>query len=962
MPKAVSRALAVVAGATLLLLTAFGAQALAAKSTKTVNATATLTSLVNKTKNLPKLAASKSAKAKLLRSARSARSARSRPCTALRHLTAYRKTLRATRIRPTAKGTKNKAKLRARLAALGPAALTASKKLLSDRRTKSCGGGVIPSTLPMAKSTILSSDENGMTLRMEMPELKFASQTGGGKSWTQLVLPKSDTPAGDGRPGVPVISRSFAVPDGAKLSVVPGSTESYTIQGVDVFPAQPEPLDDNPIPGPPKGDPNNPAKPDFLKGSFAQGRFALDVDAYKSDSFVPAAAASGQILGQARDVTLGGLTIPAAQYDAADRTLKVLNTVDVRATFEGGSKTFTPELNSPWERSQQSFVSSLLNTGIVKSKLPFVIRRCGEEMLVITNPATQAAADQFAVGKRAQGWRTNVFQVGAGAGQIGTTPAQIQTFIRGRLTAPLCIHPSYVTIMGDDDLVPTFTDGPSGIPSDLKYSLKTDADELPDLAVGRILGNAQVNVAAAVTKILGYETTAPTGNGMLTKALIAAQFQDDDNDGQENRTFITMAETTRNGLTARGVAVDRVYGEHPGNNPQRFQDGSALPASLLKPGFGWNGTGAQVTAGWNEGRFMVVHRDHGWSDGWGTPGYGTADVQALTNGDRLPVVLSINCSSGAFDYDETSFASEALVKANGGAVGVFGDTRDSPSTANTQMSLGFVDALLPSVLPTEGPATKQRTGDALNWGKLRLHGISPLPNGTTRSEFYLWHYYGDPSMQMWGGGNAPIVINPIDIKATYKPGPISIPDPPPYLVEVSLPSGLSGQPISLLHNGQVVGKAIIAVNNTASIPAAFGDGSVKPGELEVAIDGDGAQPVKAPVDGVPKATPKMTQSCPSDVTLSGQLLTGTMTVTGTLEGPPAGSTVSVRFNGNPTTIDDRDVTVTTTTDGSGNWTASLPMFRGDQGDWVVSSSFAGDGKFAAATPAPPSCTINVHVS
>ena len=99
-----------------------------------------------------------------------------------------------------------------------------------------------------------------------------------------------------------------------------------------------------------------------------------------------------------------------------------------------------------------------LNRGAILSKVPFGIRRCGEEMLVITNPATQAAADQFALGKRAQGMRTNVFQVGSGAGQIGTTPAQIQAFIRARLTARLCIHPSYVTIIGDDDLVPTFTD------------------------------------------------------------------------------------------------------------------------------------------------------------------------------------------------------------------------------------------------------------------------------------------------------------------------------------------------------------------------------------------------------------------------------------------------------------------------------------------------------------------------
>ena len=209
---------------------------------------------------------------------------------------------------------------------------------------------------------------------------------------------------------------------------------------------------------------------------------------------------------------------------------------------------------------------------------------------------------------------------------------------------------------------------------------------------------------------------------------------------------------------------------------------------------------------------MVVHRDHGWSDGWGTPGYGTADVQALTNANRLPVVLSINCSSGAYDYDETSFAGEALVKADGGAVGVFGDTRDSPSTANTQMSLGFVDALLPSVLPGEGPATKQRTGDALNWGKMRLNGISPLPNGTTRSEFYLWHYYGDPSMQMWGGGNAPIVINPALIKAVYKRA-----RPHPRRrrsrstsSSASSPGQSSASRSACCSNGQVIGKALSA--------------------------------------------------------------------------------------------------------------------------------------------------------
>ena len=956
MPTVAARALAISVSASVLLLLALGGHAQAAKSTKTVNATATLTSLVNQTKRLPAAAASRASKARLLRAARRARSvARTRPCTAVRTLSTYRRTLRAARIRASAKGTRNRARLRARLAALGPASLKASRKLLSDRRTKGCGGGVIPSTRKTVKTTILSNDLNGISVRVEMPALRFTGQTGGGKSWTELVLPNSDTAASDGRPGIPVLSKLVGVPDGAKLSVKSSSAETYTIDGVDVFPQQPEPLDAQTIPGPPQGDPNNPLKPNFDTGQFATKPFTIDARAYRTDAFLPAARASGQILGQARDVTIGGLLLPAVQYNAADRTLKVINALTITATFEGGTKTFSPELGSPWERSQRSSLASLLNTNVIRRDFPFVIRRCGEEMLVITNAATRAAADQFAVGKRAQGWRTNVFETGAGAGQIGTTPAAIQAFIRGRLTAPLCIHPSYVTIIGDDDLVPTFTDGPSGIPSDLKYSLKTDADELPDLALGRIIGNDLTAVTNAVTKILAYETTAPTGNGMLGKALIAAQFQDDDNDGQENRTFITMAETVRNGLVARGVAVDRVYGEHPGNNPQRFQDGSNLPASLLKSnGFGWNGTGAQISAGWNEGRFMVVHRDHGWSDGWGTPGYGTADVQALTNANRLPVVLSINCSSGAYDYDETSFAGEALVKADGGAVGVFGDTRDSPSTANTQMSLGFVDALLPSVLAGEGPATKQRTGDALNHGKLRLHGISPLPNGTTRQEFYLWHYYGDPSMQMWGGGNPPIVINPALIKAVYKPGPFPIPDPPPYEVQVALPPELNGMPISLLRGGQVVGKAF-AAGGVATIPAAFGDGSVKPGDLEVAVEGDNAQPVKVPVEGVTR----LTQSCPQTVVIPN--LAGTMTITGNLAGAPAGSAVAVTFDGAADTIDGRVVTVNATTDAAGNWTASLQLARGDQGTWSVSSAYAGAGPYAAAKTDAP-CSVVVTAS
>jgi hypothetical protein len=932
-----------VSAALLIAMIGGGAEAFAAKR---VTQASSLKALVKQTNALPQGAASNAKRRQLKLLVLHARKvAKKKPCGAVKDLAKYRRVLGKVKLKT---GKRNR-KATVRLTALGPASLQASRLLLADKRTKRCGGGVKPSKLKSTKTSVLSSDKNGMRLRVKLPGVRFAARSGGGKSWTQLVLPNTDAPGAPGTPGIPTAASTFGVPDGASVDVDPGKTTSYTLDGVDVYPVQPDTAD------------ANTNAPNFLKPPFAAAPFKLSSKAYDKKGLFPADAADGGIIGTSRDITIGGLNVPAVQYDPTKKKLKVLTSVDVKIDFKGGSHEFSNELGSPWEQPQRRLAGSLLNAGIVRPGGGIIYQPCGEEMLVITNPATLAAATQLSTARNAAGLLTRVVQTGAGAGQIGTTTAAIQTYIRGQLTRFGCIHPSYVTIIGDDELVPTFTATPGGIPSDLQYSMKNDTDELPDVAVGRIVGNDLAQVTAAVTKIINYETTAPTGS-FLTKATVAAQFQDTDeagevNDGQEDRTFIQFAETVRNGLAARGVTVDRIYADNPSTNPLRFNDGTNLPASLQKPTFAWDGDGADVTAAWNEGRFLMIHRDHGWSDGWGDPFYTTTDVDALSNGSLLPVVMSINCASAAYDTDETSFVQNALVKADGGAVGVFGDTRNSPSWHNSQLGLGMVDALLPSVLPSEGPATKQRMGDALINGKLRLAGLSPPgSDGNTRNELYLWHYFGDPSMQMWGGGQAPIVFSPNLIKAIYKQkiGPPNPGDPPPYLVEITLPPGLAGQPISLLRNGEVIGKAL-AGDGVASIPATFGDGSVKPGELRVAFEGDGAQPVSAPVDGVTE----LTQSCPTGVDFNSQGPTD-ITVTGTLAGAPAGSPVDVTFFQSETLqgAPGRTVVLHPTTNGEGDWTATVSTTdRTDRGTWTVSSNYAGAAGLASSQAGPCSFPV-----
>jgi len=903
-----------------------------------------LKALVRQTEHLPRGLARGAAKRRLLANAQLARlQAKKAPCASVRALARYRRILHRIHVKRSKRPKLQRRALK--LAALGPASLTATRALLHNRKTRRCGGG-IGAAPKRAKTIVRASSTKSLKLRVKLPELRFVPRSGGGHTWTQLVLPDTDSPQKPGTPGIPIVSSQFAVPEGASVDVDPGSVDSYVLDGVDVFPAQPESVD--------AVAPSLTKEPDFTKPPFATKPFTFDPKAYAHSG--PTPAADGGALGHVRDLAVGELDVPAVQYDPKTRRLRVLTSVDVTVHFGGdNSGKFSPELGAPWERAARRSLSDLLNDGIVLKNLRDRIRYlpCGEQLLIITSHDTRAAADTLASARSGAGWMTRVVETGAGAGQIGTTADQIQTFIRGQLTGKLCVHPSYVAIIGDDDLVPTFTATPGSIPSDLPYALRDNTDELPDVAIGRIIGNDQAAVQTAVDKIVGYEAAAPGGAAFLGHATVAAQFQDDNADGQEERTFIQFAETVRNGLAKRGVTVDRVYHDSPATTPLKFNDGTDLPAALKKPTFPWDGSGADVTSDWNDGRFLIIHRDHGWSDGWGTPGYTTADVDGLTNGTLLPVVMSVNCSSGAYDYDETSFAGNALTKSGGGAVGVFGDTRDSPSWHNSQLALGFVDALLPSVLPSEGPATAQRMGDALINGKLRLAGLSsPTTDGSTRNELYLWHYFGDPTMQLWGGGHAPFTFDPSRFVAQLalqisEPGPG--PDPPPYEVRVKLPAELNGQPISLLQNGKVIGEGL-AAGGQAVIAPLFGDGSVK--GLRIAVEGDGAQPVSAPVDTAAAKT-TLTQQCPASGTAGSPV-----TVNGTLAGAPAGSKVTVTWQAPGGRVAGRTVTQDVTTNANGAWSSTVTPTANEPGTWTVSSAYAGDKTHLASHAGP--CQIDVQ--
>jgi Peptidase family C25/Propeptide_C25 len=932
------RLVAVFACAAGLLLCAGGGEASAAKKP---TARSELRTLVRQTGTLPAPAAPAAKRRALTRLARhAARSARGRPCAAVRDLARFRRVLRGIRVKT---GSRKLRRAGRRLAALNPASLTASRLLLASRRTRRCGGGLSATTREAPKVRVVASNGRRLRVRVTLPELHFAARQAGGRTWTELAVRTSDAPDRPGTPAIPVVSDFFAVPDGARMRLKTNDVDRVVVDGVDVFPAQPDPVDAVTAP------------PDFHAPPFASAPFQLNRRAYSRDTAFPAKTVDADSLGRMRDLNLGALQIAAAQYNPASKRLAIVRSVDVTVTFAGGSHRFSDELSSPWEQGQRRLADGLLNGGAISiSPDRFFPWRCGEEMMVITNPATLTEANTFASARNAAGIRTRVFQTGAAPGFIGTTPSDIQAFIRSHLNDKACIRPGYVAILGDDELVPTFP-GIGGIESDLEYSLANGSDEMPDIALGRITGDTPAQVGTAINKIIAYENSPPGGE-WLQRATIAAEFQDDEApDQNEDRTFILFAEVLRNGLSALGVGADRVYATYPPGavDPVGYRSGEPLPAELRKPGFAWDGDTADIAEDWNEGRFMMVHRDHGWPDGWDNPRFSSDDVAATTNGAELPVVLSINCSSGAFQDDDTSFVGEALANPNGGAVGAFGDTEVSPTDQNTQIALGFADALIPRVLPSEGPATRQRAGDALMHGKVRLSGIWPPSgpgitggDGGTRAELYLWHWFGDPTMQMWGGEPVePPDPSRFDAEFVREIGPPP-PDPPPYWVTVSLPAEFNGQVFSILRNGEVIGKGI-ADGGRANIPATLADGADSPGQLEVAFEADGSPPARIDVrNEPPRRATSITQACSGGSTAKDPVV-----VEGNLSGAPPGSLVTVTYQHEQ----GRTETAQGSTDAQGNFKTSL--VTNQAGKWTMTARYAGTDEHAPSEGT--SCVIDI---
>jgi hypothetical protein len=631
-----------------------------------------------------------------------------------------------------------------------------------------------------------TSDNKQLSFDVAFSLPSLTSVKGNGQTFTRTHMAGLENMVGaPGQPAVPTWRKLIALPQGATPVIRSAEPNKAETLRVNLVPFQEQAVDQA---APPEG--GIPPKPPAE--TFADKPFKIDEAAYKLDRFVPPNPCTITPMGQHRDVQMAQLECATAQYNPVSDEYVMYRGVNVDIGFEGGEGNFiTSQTFGPFEGAAKLTAESALNSDVLRKYVKEInistLPCWGEEFLILTHQNFRDAAEDLAVHKRNKGISTSVFNVGSGIASRDTAE-EIDDFIENRYD-DCQVRPSYVLLLGDAEFIPTFY--PTGMAdnagSDFPYSnyvqILFDAF-FPDFGTGRIPVDTLAQADTVVDKIVKYESDPPYlgfGNGgpFYNTAGLASQFQCCQTSGAalgtDQRAFIETTELVRNELLDRSYTAPRIYtetvdGAYAGDStPRRYFNGSLLPGGLGGgSGFAWNGNTADITNAWNDGRFLFLHRDHGWPGGWADPGFNTADVDALSNGDRLPVVFSVNCASGMFDnetaggtYGTTNggvyFAERALRKADGGAIGVIGDTRNSPTWANNALTRGFFDAVWPDTVPSHGGNTShKRLGDILNWGKVYLAGQVGI--GQTAGsisvddmgyEYHIWHVIGDPTLEMW---------------------------------------------------------------------------------------------------------------------------------------------------------------------------------------------------------------------
>lgn len=524
-------------------------------------------------------------------------------------------------------------------------------------------------------------NKNGIRLSVGVPGVGLLPRTTKGGNFVVVTWPEASNAGNVGTPSLPVIRRLFVVPRGAAVLVTAKADVVTEIDGSAIG----EPL---------KVMPEQPPIPK-IPGAVENAPFAFEPSAYRASIDYLADIAVAKEVGIVRGQRLFILEIHPVAYNPLAQKILLRSQISVAVKFSGGSS--LSNLN-PLPGLRRIILNP--ETYIVLKAQTY------KNYLVITPTTLESAIAPLLAYKSARGLNVTKHVVSP-----GESAATIKSYIQslwGTANAP-----DYVLLVGDVDLIPTWTgEGADSPATDLQYGCMDGAtDWLPDMAIGRLPVNNEGQLADVLDKTLYYDKAKFADPDYLKRAAFLAS-TDNSNISEGTHNWVIQTH-----LESNEIAVDKLFTV---SNHATTED---------------------VRTSLNSGRFFAIYSGHGSTNSWADgPPFSQSDVRGLTNENMYSLVMSFSCLTGQFTQNE-SFMETWVVTPRKGAIAAFGSSVTSYWTEDDVLEKRWFDSIYDAQdgVPAE-------FGPVFNDAKMRyLAQMGDVPN--TRRYFEMYNLLGDPSLQ-----------------------------------------------------------------------------------------------------------------------------------------------------------------------------------------------------------------------
>lgn len=565
---------------------------------------------------------------------------------------------------------------------------------------------------------IVSSNSSGTKLVLECPGFYAQPVQQNGTIATQVVLPQAGMTAAIGLPELPAICKLLAIPNDRQPEVIIHQVEYQA------YPC------DNPV---------------IVQSANGQSSLSRTSQSLAGNIY-PQEWADVQDPAIFKDYRVAPLNLYPLRYDPAKRELLLATRMEVELKTQAPStvnvKTFHTVKSHAFDELYDALID---NRGSFNSAVPLVSEgpRGAYAIFIHDDYIANPYFTQFVEWKRQLGYQVTVVPLSS----VGSNQDQIEAKIRDLYfngSVPL----DYVLLVGDvtgSTSIPTYyVQKPGGGEQDVTdhpYTLMEGSDYFPEIMIGRISIQSSNELVSIMNKMLKYQKSPTTSTDWFTQALVAAGNYSDT--GIAPITPVWTSLWLMEKLYDYGYTdVDTVfYWRSPPNN--------------------WSTD--SIAASINEGVSLVAYR--GWADesGWQYPKFDITDIEALQNGLKLPVVVSIVCETGNFGDTVDPCFGEAWIRVGTVTTPKGGVTFYGPSDLHTNtkwnnaLYAGFFEGMLEENL--------YRLGQAATRSKMELYYGFPENTATGDFAWFYFHVYnilGDPELPMWTNFPADITLDAPD--------------------------------------------------------------------------------------------------------------------------------------------------------------------------------------------------------